>query len=104
MPPPSLHPERRLAPGASPFALPGARALAASLADLDPAAPPEARWLRPAPAGLGRQVGFFAGSFDPLTRAHAALAAAALRPGRLDSVSYLLSVQTVDKVARDHAA
>jgi nicotinate-nucleotide adenylyltransferase len=87
-----------------PFSLQRARAVAMRVADLDPAAPPRARWLRPPPAGLGARVGVLPGSFDPLTTAHVALAAAALRHGPLDSLSYLLSVHTVDKVDRDQAA
>jgi nicotinamide-nucleotide adenylyltransferase len=89
---------------AAPFALERARAVAAAVADLQPAAPPRARLLHPPPAGLGARVGILPGSFDPLTTAHVALAAAALRRGPLDSLCYLLSVHTVDKVDRDHAA
>ena len=88
----------------APFALSRARALAATLADLDPAASPRARMLRPPASGFGLRVGVLPGSFDPLTTAHAALAAAALRHGPLDSLCYLLSVHTVDKVDRDQAA
>ncbi len=91
-------------PAREPYALDAARAVAAQLGDLDPAAPPRARLLRPPPAGLGTRFGALPGSFDPLTSAHAALAAAALRHGGLHSLLYLLSVYTVDKVARDHAA
>src|SRR4051812_28702439 len=87
-----------------PFALERARQGAAALADLDPGASPRARLLWPPPAGLGAHVGVLPGSFDPLTTAHVALAAAALRHGPLDSISYLLSVHTVDKVDRDVAA
>src|SRR3954471_7198342 len=87
-----------------PFALERARQVAAALADLDPGASPRARFLWPPPAGLGAHVGVLPGSVDPLTTAHVALAAAALRQGPLDSISYLLSVHTVDKVDRDVAA
>lgn len=86
------------------FSLRAARALARRLADLDPAAPPRACLLRAPRAGLGRAVGVLSGSFDPLTRAHAALAAAALRYGGLDSLLFLLSVRTVDKEDRAVAA
>jgi len=89
---------------AGPYSLAAAQAVAARLADLDPRAPPRARLLRPPPAGLGSCVGVLPGSFDPLTTAHVALAAAALRHGGLTSLLYLLSVLTVDKVAREHAA
>jgi nicotinic acid mononucleotide adenylyltransferase len=42
-------------------------------------------------------VGVLPGSFDPLTTAHAALAAAALRQGAVDCLLFLLSVQVIDK-------
>lgn len=86
------------------FSLRAARAIARRLADLAPAAPPRARLLRAPRAGLGLQVGVLSGSFDPLTRAHTALAAAALRHGALDSLLFLLSVHTVDKEDRAVAA
>jgi nicotinic acid mononucleotide adenylyltransferase len=82
------------------FSLRAARAIARRLADLDPAAAPRACLLRAPRAGLGRAVGVLSGSFDPLTCAHAALAAAALRHGGVDSVLFLLSVHTVDKEDR----
>jgi nicotinamide-nucleotide adenylyltransferase len=90
--------------GRRPYSLHAARALGAALADLDPAAPPRACLLRLPPLGLGKEVGVLPGSFDPLTAAHAALADAALRRGGLDSLLYLLSVHTVDKVDRASAA
>src|SRR5579875_3028929 len=91
-------------PVAMSFSLRAARAIARRLATLDPAAPPRACLLRAPRAGLGRAVGVLSGSFDPLTRAHAALAAAALRYGGLSSLLFLLSVHTVDKADRAVAA
>ena len=94
--------EERL--GTDAYSLASARTLAAALAGLDPAAPPRALLLRSPRGGLGQRVGVLPGSFDPLTLAHSALARAALRHGRLDSLLFLLSVHTVDKVDRGYAA
>jgi nicotinamide-nucleotide adenylyltransferase len=44
-----------------------------------------------------RRVGLFAGSFNPLTLAHVALARAARREGRLDLVVWACAAVTVDK-------
>ena len=91
-------------PSPSPYSLDAARAVAAELAELDPAGPPSARLLRAPRAGLGARVGVLPGSFDPLTAAHAALARAALRSGAMDSLLFLLSVQVIDKEDRASAA
>src|SRR5262245_57376804 len=77
--------EQRMA-GSRSYSLSAARGLADQLAGLEPGGPPRARLLRAPVAGLGTQVGVLAGSFDPLTAAHAALARAALRHGGLDSL------------------
>src|SRR6266849_4291037 len=90
--------------GSRSYSLRAAQALAAELAELQPDGPPRARLLRAPAAGLGAQVGVLAGSFDPLTAAHAALARAALRHGGLDSLLWLLSVQVIDKEDRACAA
>src|SRR2546423_14678901 len=64
--------------------LPALLALRAALARLDPALPPTALVAQPAraeggaAATAGAAVGILAGSFDPLTNAHGALARAAL--------------------------
>lgn len=44
-----------------------------------------------------RAVGLFAGSFNPLTHAHVALAEAARQAGGLDVIAWTLAVVTVDK-------
>ena len=44
-----------------------------------------------------RSVGLFAGTFNPLTRAHVALAAAAQTFAQLDTIAWTLAVVTVDK-------
>lgn len=44
-----------------------------------------------------RAVGLFAGSFNPLTRAHVALAEAARMAGQLDVIAWTLAVETVNK-------
>ncbi len=51
-----------------------------------------------------RRVGLLAGSFNPLTRAHVALADAARVTGRLDSILWTLSVITVDKERVERAS
>src|SRR5262249_51173569 len=79
------------------YSLAAARPLAAQIAGLDPAGAPAARLIRPPAARLGPSVGGVPGSFDPLTRAPAALARAALRHGGLDGLLFLLSVHVVDK-------
>ena len=66
------------------------------LTGLDPAGPPAvcalpAGWTAPA------RLGVLAGSFNPLTLAHTALARQALAHGGLDAVAFALSVRTVDK-------
>ena len=79
--------------------LPALLALRAALARLDPALPPTALVAQPARAegGAGAAVGILAGSFDPLTNAHGALARAALDTGGLDALYFALSRRTVDK-------
>lgn len=47
--------------------------------------------------GTAHSVGLFAGSFNPLTRAHVALAEAARAAGRLDVIAWTLAVATTDK-------
>src|SRR5579859_1194655 len=44
-----------------------------------------------------RRVGLLAGSFNPLTKAHVALAKAARAAGQLDTILWTLTVVTVDK-------
>ena len=44
-----------------------------------------------------RVVGLFAGSFNPLTRAHVALAEAARAAGQIDVIAWTLAVETVNK-------
>lgn len=51
-----------------------------------------------------RRVGLLAGSFNPLTRAHVALAEAARAAGRLDAILWTLSVVTVDKERVERAS
>lgn len=51
-----------------------------------------------------KRVGLFAGSFNPLTRAHAALAAAARSAGDLDALIWILTVVTVDKERVERAS
>ena len=83
--------------------LPALLALRAALARLDPALPPTALIAQPARAeggadmAAGSAVGILAGSFDPLTHAHGALARAALHAGGLDALYFALSRRTVDK-------
>lgn len=75
-------------------------ALRATLAGLDPAGPPRAVVAQEAALSgpVARPaVGVLAGSFDPLTAAHAALARAALDAGGLDALYFALSRRTVDK-------
>jgi nicotinamide-nucleotide adenylyltransferase len=66
------------------------------LASLDPDGPPAVRtlpagWMAPA------RLGVLAGSFNPMTLAHTALAGRALTEGGLDAVAFALSVRIVDK-------
>jgi nicotinic acid mononucleotide adenylyltransferase len=79
--------------------------LAAEVRALDPHAPPTAHVV------LGRarlmramRVGVFAGSFNPLTRAHVALAHAARAQYRLDALVWLCAMRTVDKERIERAA
>ena len=51
-----------------------------------------------------RRVGIFAGSFNPLTLAHVALAEAARRQARLDTIVWAAAVVTVDKERVERAA
>lgn len=51
-----------------------------------------------------RRVGLFAGSFNPLTRAHVALVNAALRSAGLDAVIWTCAVASVDKEQVERAA
>lgn len=76
-------------------------ALDARFAALDPAAPPCATIIEDVvgPAAFGT-VGVMAGSFDPLTNAHLALARAARDAGGCDAVYLALSRHTVDKETR----
>lgn len=66
------------------------------LTSLDPAAAPTARVL-PADWPAPERLAVLAGSFNPLTRAHTALAQQALRHGDVTAVAYALSVRTVNK-------
>jgi nicotinic acid mononucleotide adenylyltransferase len=50
------------------------------------------------------RVGLLAGSFNPLTRAHVALGAAAKAVGRLDAIVWTLTVVTVDKERVERAS
>ncbi len=108
MPPP--HDESD-APHPLPYDLPAIFALRDAFAALDPAAPPRALVVREAaPSGRPtpqsairnpQSIGIFAGSFNPLTNAHAALAQAALETGGLDVLYLALSRRTVDKEGVD---
>jgi nicotinic acid mononucleotide adenylyltransferase len=71
-------------------------ALRAELRAAAPQGPAAARLLTPAPIQL-RRLGVFSGSFNPLTNAHTALAAAALQEVGLDLAAYTLSTLTTDK-------
>lgn len=51
-----------------------------------------------------RRVGVFAGSFNPLTRAHVAMANAALRSAGLDAMIWTCAVASVDKERVERAA
>lgn len=51
-----------------------------------------------------RRVGLLAGSFNPLTRAHIALAEAARVAGRLEMILWTFSVSTVDKERVERAS
>jgi nicotinamide-nucleotide adenylyltransferase len=88
------------------YDLPAIFALRAALAALDPAAPPRAVVAVPAamppvmPPPVRSAIGVLAGSFDPLTNAHAALVRAALDHGDCDAVYLALSRHTVDKEGR----
>ncbi len=76
-------------------------ALDARLAALDPADPPHAAIIAdPKGATKGGMLGIMAGSFDPLTNAHLALARAARESGGCDAVYLALSRHTVDKETR----
>lgn len=71
---------------------------------LDPAAPPDLRLVYPeALVPPPRRLGVLPGSFNPLTRAHAALAARGLATG-LELVVFALARRTVDKEQVDGAA
>lgn len=54
--------------------------------------------------GQGRQVGWFGGSFDPVHRAHLALAHAALEQLALDEVRWIVAGQPWQKAGRQMAA
>lgn len=72
--------------------------LAAEVRALDPLAPPTARVvLGHARLTRASRVGVFAGSFNPLTRAHVALAHAARAQYALDALVWLCATHTVDK-------
>jgi nicotinic acid mononucleotide adenylyltransferase len=73
-------------------------ALRDAVAGLDPAG--ESRAIVAAPALADGGIGVFAGSFDPLTNAHVALARAALDSGGVGAVYFALSRHTVNKEAR----
>ena len=73
-------------------------ALRDALAALDPADEPRATVAIAAPPA--RAIGILAGSFDPLTNAHLALARAALDHGGVDAVYFALSRHTVNKESR----
>ncbi len=78
-----------------------ARAAATVTASEEPCVAPlaGARRLRSA-----RRVGLFAGSFNPLTRAHVTLVNAALRAADLDVVIWACAVASVDKERVERAA
>jgi nicotinamide-nucleotide adenylyltransferase len=80
-------------------ARPELAALEARFAALDPVAPPCAALIEAA-ARPAATVGIMAGSFDPLTNAHLALARAARDAGGCAAVYLALSRHTVDKEAR----
>ncbi len=83
------------------FSLPQVLALRQTFAALDPAAPPVAQVLAaPRAAAAPATVAIIAGSFDPLTNAHLALAQAAQAFGNGAATYLALSRQTVDKEAR----
>lgn len=73
-------------------------ALRDSFAGLDPAGEPRA--VVAVPAAEAGAIGILAGSFDPLTDAHVALARAALESGDVGAVYFALSRHTVNKEAR----
>lgn len=76
-------------------------ALDALFATLDPAVPPRATIIEQAIDSAERgTVGIMAGSFDPLTNAHLALARAARAVGGCDALYLALSRHTVDKETR----
>ena len=76
-------------------------ALAARFAALDPTDPPRAAIIERADSPAeGGALGILAGSFDPLTNAHLALARAARDTGGCDTLYLALSRQTVDKEER----
>lgn len=82
---------------AAPAAGPAPREL---LAGLEPTGPPRLAIAREATAARAvpaPAIGILAGSFNPLTNAHIALAQAALTDGGLDALYFALSRQTVDK-------
>lgn len=54
--------------------------------------------------GSAMRVGFFAGSFNPLTRAHVALANAARHAARLDALVWVCAAVSVDKERVERAA
>ncbi|MGN6696745.1 MAG: hypothetical protein ACTHMR_01180 [Thermomicrobiales bacterium] len=93
-------------PAAYLYDLPPIFALRTALVALDPAAPPRAVVAVPAAMPpittppLPPPIGILAGSFDPLTNAHAALARAALDRGGCGAVYLALSRHTVDKESR----
>lgn len=73
-------------------------ALRAAFAALDPA--DASRATVAIAARPARAIGILAGSFDPLTNAHLALARAALDHGGVDAVYFALSRHTVNKESR----
>lgn len=78
------------------------RVLRTTFAALDPTAPSQATIIEPADSNAipAATIGILAGSFDPLTNAHLALARAARDAGGCDAVYLALSKHTVDKEAR----
>lgn len=72
------------------------------------AAPPELRWVRRAPAGLRPvdpqpRLGVLGGTFNPVTRAHLALAEAARRDFSLGEVLFVLPRQLPHRAPEDAA-
>lgn len=72
----------------------------------DPSKPPRLSFFRVAPAGVAivpqkRQMGVFSGAFNPITRAHVALAQRALEHSQLHEVLFILPIAQPHKFIHD---